>query len=1191
MFAAFLKFELAHWLRGKMVYGFFLAVALFVCSIAANDNVQLAQSMENVNFNAPFRIQSYYAELTLLCGLIVTAFVCASAIRDFRFDTAEVMFAKPIDKNSYLGGRFLGAVICAALPLLAVSLGVFVACRLPGIDLDRVGVETWEAHLWGILLFALPNTLLIAALMFSVSLWLRSTVAAFVTLLVLLVGYLIAAQLSGRLELEWLVSLLDPFAIKTFSISTKYWTIGEKNSQCVGPNGWLLLNRVIWVSISLAILFLAFKKFQLVLPAKPRSKKEWKDLEIDSGFTSASLPTVDVSNSFSAKVSKFLAMLAFDLKGVIKSPVFLIVIGLGLINVFANLSFSASSYGSSTFPVTYKMVELIRGTFYLFLLVVIAFYSGQLVWKERDVAIDDVADALPTNTVVLMLGRILVMIFVTALLLGASASLAICVQLFNGYFRIQPGLYLVELLGIDLFTMTMMILLAFFAHTLAPNKMMGYGLFVLLAILNNFLWGFLKIESLMFQYGVLPNYTYSDMFGFQPYAKSIFWFVVYWLLFGANFCFLILIFWRRGRSQRIRDRFAVGTKRLRGSVGIAFGTTILLWLLCAGWVFYNTQILNQPVSQAEQELLRCSYEQEFGHLAKLNQPRITRISYEVDLFPKRRGLLFRGKQILQNKSSSPIEQLLVTINPDFENQIEVQGAREVENSNRHPVCRVFQFDSPLMPGDTATMKFEITREQRGFENQVTGLQFVQNGTFFDNTIAPQIGYQPSVELTSEKRRKALGLPSRSTEQRANPNSLANHYLSNNSDWVEVQTIISTSSDQTAIAPGKLVRTWRKDNRRYFEYRMEPTCLNFYSFVSGRYKVALHEWNGVDIEVYYHPDHAWNVENMLRSIQKSLEYFTREFGPYKHSHARIIEFPRTSSFAQAFPGTMPYSEGIGFISRINKNEGIDKVFYVVAHEIAHQWWAHQVIGANAAGATFLSETLAQYSSLMVMEKELGKDMMQRFLRYEMDRYLRGRGKELETEKPLAEVKMHQDYIHYRKGSIAMYHLKEMIGEERLNAALRNLIKKFAYKGPPYATSSDLIQLIREQTPEDLQYLIDDLFHRITLFENRVTNAVCQKLDNNQYKITIDFECRKFNALVDGNQKEVSLNDQIEIGAFAKPQRGELNGKTLFRKRIQVNQSHNQYSFVVSELPDRVGVDPFFLLIDKDPKDNLKRPKLK
>ncbi len=60
-------------------------------------------------------------------------------------------------------------------------------------------------------------------------------------------------------------------------------------------------------------------------------------------------------------------------------------------------------------------------------------------------------------------------------------------------------------------------------------------------------------------------------------------------------------------------------------------------------------------------------------------------------------------------------------------------------------------------------------------------------------------------------------------------------------------------------------------------------------------------------------------------RQSFEYYTHELrSPYTQKEARIIEFPRVASFAQAFPGTMPYSEVIGFIANLKNPDDIDKV---------------------------------------------------------------------------------------------------------------------------------------------------------------------------------------------------------------------------------------------------------------------------
>jgi len=236
------------------------------------------------------------------------------------------------------------------------------------------------------------------------------------------------------------------------------------------------------------------------------------------------------------------------------------------------------------------------------------------------------------------------------------------------------------------------------------------------------------------------------------------------------------------------------------------------------------------------------------------------------------------------------------------------------------------------------MTFTVKGEQRGFSNSVERRQFAQNGTFFNNTIAPQIGYQAGGEMTDRNDRRKYGLPEKDLMQPLERNCFEhcrNTYLSNSSDWVSVDTVISTTPDQIAVAPGSLLKEWNENNRRYFHYKLDKDSLNFYSFISARYEVAREKWNDIDVEIYFHPDHRWNVPRMIQSVKKSLDYYTKHFGTYYHKQARIIEFPRVATFAQAFPGTMPYSEAIGFVADLRDPENIDHVFYIVAHEMGHQ----------------------------------------------------------------------------------------------------------------------------------------------------------------------------------------------------------------------------------------------------------------
>jgi aminopeptidase N len=238
-----------------------------------------------------------------------------------------------------------------------------------------------------------------------------------------------------------------------------------------------------------------------------------------------------------------------------------------------------------------------------------------------------------------------------------------------------------------------------------------------------------------------------------------------------------------------------------------------------------------------------------------------------------------------------------------------------------------------------------------------------------------------------------------------------------------------------------------------------------------------------------------------------------------------------------------------------------------------------------GSTLLSESMAQYSALMVMEKMYGKDQMHKFLRYEMDRYLRSRGTENEKECALEEVE-NQGYVHYNKASVIMYYFKEMIGEKNVNAALKNLIDSFAYRQPPYPGSYELVDRFGAVTPDSLKYLITDLFKKMTVFNNRVMEASSKKVKDG-YETTFIVRTDKMYADSLGRETKVGIHDWIEIGVFAKPAEGKKMGKALHLKKVLFDKMERSFTIRTKDEPYQVGVDPYYYLIDRVPSDNLKK----
>lgn len=1185
----FILFEWRHWLKSPMLWIFTLIIALLVFGATSSEQITIGGGVGSVLKNAPYVVQQYYAVMSIICLLMTTAFMTATANRDFSTGMYQFIFTAPIQKRDYFFGKFIGAVTIAMIPLLGVSIGALLGPLMPWTQPERYGPVVWSGHLQGFLGLAVPNTIIVGVLVFGLALIFRNTIVSFVGSMLILVLYVVSQGYTRDLEKEWLSNLLDPFGAQPLNLAAKYMTVDEKNALSIPLEGDFLLNRLLWLGISSILLLLIYARFsfhQRTQTAKKAPKVKAR---------SAPAPTTtgriyDRPSAAPSRLATFGHLIRFETTAIIKNPTFIIITLLGIINLITSLSSFTEEYGLTYYPVTYSVIDTIQGAFYLFLIGIITFYTGVLVWKARDAGIAEIEDATPASTGSMFSAKLIAMLLSILLVLGTTMAIGIAVQLLHGYTRIDIGQYIKSLLVLDWLSFAYLTVIALLFHYLINNRYIAYFAFVAFAVVNSFIWNVMEVDTNMLRYGSTPYFTYSDMNGYGPFTKGLAWFNLYWILFAALLALLAYAFALRGKDTVFSARAAEAMKRLRSKKWAA-ASLLGLFAGCAGIVYYNTQVLNTYQTSKTRERDSKDYELTYKKYQDIPQPRWVDLDYQIDIHPYERNLYTRVRALVVNKTDAPIPELHFTLPPEMDSvHILIDGARLTLDDDRL-IYRIYQLNEPMLPGDTLSIEVVAKKETRGFENEVSFNGLTQNGTFINhNTFMPSFGYQSGYEISDKNKRKKLDLPARQrlpTLDEADTLARRNNYISQDADLVTVRTTISTAPDQTAVAPGSLRRTWEANGRRYFEYALDHPSLHFYSFISARFEVTRERWNDIDIEVYHIPEHRYNVPNMMASMKKSMDYYTRNFGPYMHKQCRIIEFPRYASFAQAFPGTMPYSEAIGFITDLRKvtEDDIDFVFYVVAHEMGHQYWAHQLTGANMRGSEMLSETFAEYAALMVMEREYGRDKMKKFLSYGMNRYLRGRGSEREAERPLQATE-NQGYIHYNKGSVAMYYLKEMIGEAQVNQALQSLLKAHAYQGSPYPTSLAAVRAFREVTPDSLQYLIDDLFEHITLFSNRTLEATSKKTGDS-WEVTLTTQSEKFRADSLGKETAIPLRDYIDVGVFGKNDRKNVLGKPLVLKRLQVTAAQNTFTFTVDEKPWQAGIDPYNFLVDRIPSDNVRK----
>ncbi len=1160
--------------------------SMLIFGAVYSDAIVIGGGVGSVHKNSPYSIQAYYGVMSLIGLLMTTAYMNATANRDFQYNMYQLVFSSPIKKRDYFFGKFIGAYTMAIIPVLGVSVGSLIAPLMPGLDAARYGPAMLNGHLLGLFGFALPNIFISGVLLFTLAILFRSQIVSFIGAMLMLVFYLVSSGFTNDIQKEWLANLLDPFGFRPESLMAKYATVSEKNLHATSLSGPFLTNRIIWFCISAALLLLMYRRFSF---STKNTKEKKKSVVVPEGKYLPSGRAFSPRSANKLSMRLLLNLIVFEVKAVVRNPTFIIIAVIGAINLITNLTSFTGSYGAAQYPVTYHVIESIQGSYYLFLIAIITFYTGVLVWKERDAKIHEIQDAAAVRTGLLFTSKLVAMIITVVLILSLTIAIGMVAQLSYGYHRFELGVYVKELLVMDLLRFCGLIVVALLFHYLINNRYIAYFAFIAFVVANSFLWGALEVSTNMVQFGSAPNFEYSDMNGFGPFVSSLVWFRIYWALLAVVLSLVVYAFYTRGKEYGFKHRWAEAGLRIRKNMAVTVVAAVL-FLSCSGFVYYNTMVLNKYDSIKERENISIEYEKQFKKYEGKPQPRFYKIDYKIDLLPQQRTLTAAISAWARNISAQPISELYFTL-PARGDSMDIVVANATETlRDKKLKFRIVKLAQPLQPGDSVQINMSLRWQAKGFENEVRFRRLNDNGTFFDHSdILPVIGYSRDQELDDKNKRKKYKLPVRERMPKLDESNLAkrsNTYISTDADWVSVNTVISTDTDQVAIAPGSLRKTWVANGRKYFNYALDKQSLNFYSFLSARYQVARRQWNGIDIEVYYDPVHSVNVPNMLNSVQKSLAYYTKNFGPYYHKQCRIIEFPRYENFAQAFPGTMPYSEGVGFITDLRDvtKDDIDFVFYIVAHEMGHQYWAHQLIGAGMQGNEMMSEGFAQYSSLMVMEKEYGKDKMKKFLKYEMDGYLRGRSNEFEGENPLIKTES-QQYIHYQKASVVLYYLKEMIGEDKVNSALKSLIDSFAYRQPPYPTSLSALRAFKAVTPDSLQYLISDMFENITLFSNRVIDAEAKKVGD-EFEVTIKTSSEKFRPDSLGKETPMPINDYIDIGMFEKPKHSGGVGHPMLISRVKVNKKDNTYTFRLKHKPYQVGIDPYNYLIDRVPDDNLK-----
>ena len=360
------------------------------------------------------------------------------------------------------------------------------------------------------------------------------------------------------------------------------------------------------------------------------------------------------------------------------------------------------------------------------------FYAGELVWRERDAGLSEIADATPVPEWAVFLGKFLGLSLVLVAWMSLVATTGMLGQMRMGYFDLEIGLYLRILFGLQLIDYILFALLVFVVHAMVNQKHLGY-LVALIAYGVIIFPSTVGLEHHLLIYGSGPRWTYSDIRGFGLSLGPWLWFKLYWAAWAVLLAVAGRLLWPRGAKRSLWSRLQLARRRsTRATAGVA-AMAVALIVTLGGFIFYNTNVVNRYRTASEETERRAEYERRYGKYAGVAHPTFASTNLRVEIYPDRRAAEIRGTYVLANTSSAEIDSIHVTTARAVET-----GAVSIDRP-ASPVLvdddlgyRIYALEKPLQPGDSLHLSFQVHVAPHGFGNYGADTFVVRNGSRFTN---------------------------------------------------------------------------------------------------------------------------------------------------------------------------------------------------------------------------------------------------------------------------------------------------------------------------------------------------------------------------------------------------------------------------------------------------------------------------
>jgi ABC-2 type transport system permease protein len=1210
MFWKIVLFEIQNRIRRPAVYLYFAAALIFTVASFATGSLPLG---EKEHINAPFILALWCAGMTMLMMLVTSSIMGMSLYRDIEYNTKDYYLTYPITKAGYFWGRFFGSFLFMVLIASSIIIGAYIGTKLgPAMgwrDAKQYGPNSFIYYIHPFLTIALPNLFFTSSLFFGLVAITRNVKVIYSGGILLFLGYFLSLFFLSNTNNATVINLADPFALNGVRLQSMGATSIQQNTSLIDISGVFLLNRIIWTGVGLVILIYTYIRFNFEKFFSGKRDKAAID-DVVSKVKRAAIRNAKVSFAGSYNRSTLFNLTKIELSNIIRDNYFWIILSSGIVFLGFVFWMGNNNNGVPDFPRSIMLLDIFNNVFLFFIFFIIIFYTGETLHRDRVTGYAFINDSLPPPNWVLNGSKL-----ISLLVLGFGLSLiplilGVGIQIAKGFYQFNFPVYFLYVFTIILPRLLEMVVFSYMVHVTVNNKFVAHGIGVFFWVAVFFLRtsGIFDYNLLLYSY--TPGFGVSDMDGLGHMAKPVYWFNLYWLLFGGLLIIISALFYYRGVTSSFKERLQLVAERFDTKTRLFTGIVLLAFLAVAAYNYYNVSYLNNFLIKGESEDRAIIYEKTLKHYQSLPLPKITRIKMYADLFPDKQQEFVRAFVTIVNKTNQPISKLLLDGDELTDYSIKNNGKaipftypliyqRGMLNwfrSKRDTAgFRLYQFEKPLAPGDSAIMEINSSVTYKGFSNGLYAANLLRNGTFFNGGL-PGLGYDDDDEVSSPYVRKKNHLPEKKEEEIAqnDPEGIRTLKSGKASDLLSFDLTVSTSGDQTVVASGELQKQWKQNGRNYFHYvQTGPGMYAPTGMLSARYAV-LHDSVQLDhpvaINIYYHPAHNANTGRFMAAYKDGLRYFNAVYGAYPFKDIRLAETSIYGPREASLTTLDTYAEHFAWNADFNDPNQFDYCYFNTTRLLAQQWWRYQVAPNNTVGSLVIPEGLATYSALVIAEKKYGKENIKGILQDQLWFYLFIRRRMEEKEHPL--IKADRWFEWGGKAGVVLYGLRDLVGEDSLNVALGEFKNEYAFKSkPPFAGSNDLYRCLQKHVPDSLQYYLTDTWQKITLYDNKVADAKAVPVGkNNEYKVTITVNVAK--VWIDDKGNDVpakNMNDYIDLGIFAadsKNKDGRSQVNPLYVKKYKLTAGSHSFTVIVKGKPVRVGIDPYAKLVDRIPNDNMK-----